>query len=794
MSRCVALSLALALWLLCAFEAFAFDPSILGQADRSVAALRQDLARVQSDLQLLNLPADRIAAVRRELDDIRSRALAGSESLKAPIAEVTQQLNSLGPAPAAGDSEAEAIRDRRATLTGSLSRLHAAEKQLDLIMIESEQLIDRAATAQRDQFFRRIFEPSRSILNPTLWYEGGRGFGVLIARLGNLLAGWWADISGVANFVLLILAPILLAIVIRLFHWGRRWLIVRYGPLVRMRRAPDDTDRLWRIVRGTLLAFLAAAALIFILYVTFRAAQVLTPRFEQLFSALADFVVFTIVMAVAARLIAASGEPQWRIIDADDRAASRFAVLAMLAAIVLQVESFFTELSGILYLPVTFSVAQSAFSALLIIVLIGAIIVVLRNQAGLGEERRGNLYFNWVSPLVPIIWLVLGIAAGALLLGYVALAGFIAEQLVTTAFLIAGLLLVHHLSESVVAASLDSKSRIGQALRRITGLGARGTARLGLFLRTIIDIALIFVGLPLLLLNWTVNWIDFGSWVNAALVGFKIGNVTVSLANILVVVAVVIAGIAVTKLVTRWLDSRVLAQTALDRGVRDSVRKGVSYAGYVVAAGFALSAAGLDFSSLAIIAGALGVGIGFGLQSIVNNFISGLILLAERPVRVGDWIQLTAGEGIIRRMNVRSTEIETFDNCTIIVPNSSLITEAVRNWTHHDTIGRFRVTLTVPYDSDAQFIRETMLKLAKEHTLVLHLPEPRVFLNSLGTTSLEFELRAFVGDVLNAAEVASDIRFALLAAVKEKRIGIAKTPIHDIRIIDGGPLQARAES
>ena len=131
-------------------------------------------------------------------------------------------------------------------------------------------------------------------------------------------------------------------------------------------------------------------------------------------------------------------------------------------------------------------------------------------------------------------------------------------------------------------------------------------------------------------------------------------------------------GIAITRYVTAWLQRRVLTATRLDKGVQDSIRTGAGYFGYILAAGFALSAAGVNFSNLAIIAGALGVGIGFGLQSIVNNFVSGLILLAERPVRVGDWVVTTAGEGIVRTINVRATEIETFDNCTIFIPNSNL--------------------------------------------------------------------------------------------------------------------------
>ncbi len=220
----------------------------------------------------------------------------------------------------------------------------------------------------------------------------------------------------------------------------------------------------------------------------------------------------------------------------------------------------------------------------------------------------------------------------------------------------------------------------------------------------------------------------------------------------------------------QWFNNRILEHSRLDKGVQDSLRKAGSYAGYVAAAGFALNVAGLDFSNIAIIAGALGVGIGFGLQSIVNNFISGLILLAERPIRVGDWVSLPAGEGLVKRINVRATEIETFDSCTIIVPNSDLITKPVNNWTHDDTLGRFTVSVGVAYNSDVEDIRGIMLDIAKAHRKVLTYPEPSALLTSFALNSMTFELRGHVADIFEAAIVASDIRLALAKAFREKGI------------------------
>jgi small-conductance mechanosensitive channel len=189
---------------------------------------------------------------------------------------------------------------------------------------------------------------------------------------------------------------------------------------------------------------------------------------------------------------------------------------------------------------------------------------------------------------------------------------------------------------------------------------------------------------------------------------------------------------------------------------------------------FALTAAGVDVSSLAIIAGALGLGIGLGLQSSINNFVSGIILLAERPIRVGDWASLPEGEGIVRRINVRSTEIETFDSCSIILPNSALVTEPVKNWTHNDDMGRFSIDVVVDYETDPEIMRKLLLDATRAHPKVLSHPAPTVLLTSFGKSGLEFVVRAFVGDVLLGTQVASDIRFSLLSRFRDEGISIAQ--------------------
>ena len=771
-----AILLAIAAIVLIAAKAFAFDEAILAQAERAARSLRQDMETVQKEIALPSVTSDQLIENRRKVEEIRTTALAHVNALNGPFTEVDTQLKSLGPAPEDGN-EAPGIAEQRAALTEMLTRIKTAQGQLGLLVVEAEQTAARISQMQQDRFLERILEPGRSILNWTLWYDAAAGAAVFVQRLSTLIVNWWSTIQGTADPVVLIFVPLSWIVLVVIYRFVRRWFIRRFGGAFRARGAPDDTARLWRIIRGVLFTAIVTAAIIVTVYFVFRIGGIMTPRLELLYSAVADLVFFPVLTGALAYRIAAPRLAAWRTVDVSDGAAQRFAGLASFAALLSAGEEFFAEASAFLFLPPSFIAGQGAVSATLMIVTIAATIVTLRNQPGLpAGSHEGGLYFNWTKPLVPVLWLFVLIAAAALVLGYIRLAGFLGQQVIDTAFLLAGLFIIHHLSDAVVASAFDPQSSFGQVLRRITGLGERGVQRLGLIFRTVFDIALIVFGIPLVLLTWTVTWVDFRSWINTAFIGVQIGDINISLSNVLLLLVILAVGWGITKLFAGWLNARVLSQTQIDKGVRDSVTKGATYAGYILAAAFGLTAAGLDFSNFAIIAGALGVGIGFGLQSIVSNFISGLILLAERPIRAGDWVEVKGGSGLVKQINVRATEIQTFDASTIIVPNSLLISEPVLNYTHRDTIGRFKVRVPVAIGSDPVKAKEIILAAAKNHALVLFRPEPAVVLSDMSEKGYVFDLFGHVGDVMRGGGVASDIRFAILEAFKEAGVELPMDP------------------
>ena len=258
----------------------------------------------------------------------------------------------------------------------------------------------------------------------------------------------------------------------------------------------------------------------------------------------------------------------------------------------------------------------------------------------------------------------------------------------------------------------------------------------------------------------------FRSIWRTAFFGFKVGDVDISPASIVIAIGHFrphLGGGACAAALARGKPS---AATGLDAALGNSITTSLGYVGFILAAGLALGYLGLSFDKLAIVAGALSVGIGFGLQSIINNFVSGLILLWERAVRVGDWIIVGGDQGFVRRINIRSTEIETVDRAQVIIPNSSLITGVVKNLVRNDRTGRIVIPVTVAGAADPEKVREVLFAAAKGNDRVLNIPTPQIFFTGMSGSALTFELAAFIADIETMARVRSDLHFEIFKQIK----------------------------
>ncbi len=299
---------------------------------------------------------------------------------------------------------------------------------------------------------------------------------------------------------------------------------------------------------------------------------------------------------------------------------------------------------------------------------------------------------------------------------------------------------------------------------------------------TIIEPILALLCLLTALFFWGMTAEDFTAWATKYSNGIPIGDMTLDFGSIGSAIMLFFMLYVVMKVIQWFLSSRVFPYTSFDIGVKDAIIAITGYIGIVIAFLASMSALGIDMSKLAIIAGALSVGIGFGLQAIFSNFVSGLILLFERPVKVGDWVVVGEHQGLVKKIRVRSTEIETFWNSSIIVPNSQLISETVTNWTLHDRMGRVDIQVGVAYGSDTQKVKDLLLQVAADNPNVRKIPAPSVLFSNFGDSSLDFELRCFIRNIRDIYRVSSELRFAIDDLFREHNIEIP-FPQRDVHII-----------
>lgn len=263
---------------------------------------------------------------------------------------------------------------------------------------------------------------------------------------------------------------------------------------------------------------------------------------------------------------------------------------------------------------------------------------------------------------------------------------------------------------------------------------------------------------------------------------FRLGNFELSLWTTLYITISLILLVILTGKLKHWITTRAFRNSTLHVSVRQSIGTIVRYVAVVIGFLIIIQTAGIDLTTLNILAGAVGIGIGFGLQNIANNFISGLIILFERPIKIGDRIEVGEVEGDVVAINARSTTVVTNDNIAVIVPNAKLVSENVINWGYTDRKIRFRIPVGVAYGSDPRLVEQLLLDVANNNPDVVDEPAPAVRFLSFGDNSLHFELRAWTSSLLDRkGKLISDLNFAIHDSFKAAGIQIP-FPQRDVHI------------
>jgi potassium-dependent mechanosensitive channel len=739
----------------------------------------QETHRLDLDQTRATLTATETALRDKNPDDaglqaLRAQSDALALALQGAIAELTPRLadsakrldeltpKSGQPAPAtdvaAKDLENEKKRHDR--LDGNLRAARA-------MLLEANDVSTRISAARRQLFATRTFARSSSILNPQLWAAVGRELPVDSAVVRNLADNWIGAIGERPLLAKIGMAAIVIVLALAAAPLG--WLARRFVYRDLGEKAPSRLRRALAAAWTFLIFAVLPLGGLGVLAGALDSFDLSDPSVQGVIDAALEAARVLIAVNALGRAMLAPGRTAWRLVPVSDRSAGILYRLAMTFAAIWAVERL-VEPAADAAASLNLAVATRGVGAIIAAV---AIAYAMRQLGAQPTGAQGSPQSVAWAPLRTLGWAAALIILLAAVTGYVAFATFLLDQAIYLSILGSGLVIADIIAQDGIEAVLKTDAPIGARLVAMAGLRRNGLAQISVTLQGVARVVVLVVAVAAMLKPWGVQSQDMFGSLRAAYFGFSLGGVTLSLSSMIGAAIVFAVAMFLTRLIQNWLSSRFLPQTRLDAGVRNSVRTIFGYIGVIVAALLAGAQIGLDVQKLALIAGGLSVGIGFGLQAIANNFVSGLILLWERTIRVGDLVVVGSDQGFVRAIKARATEIETFDRGSLIVPNSNFVSGVVKNWVHNDRVGRIIIAINVTYESDVDQVRDLMIAAAKAQEQVLAIPGPSVLFAEFGDWSLKFNLVCFVDDIEQAERTRSDINFEVLRRMREAGLRIA---------------------
>ena len=656
------------------------------------------------------------------------------------IETIETQIESLGLKPESG---IDPLEDRRVALDKQLAKLNEPIVRAQEAFNRADGMISEIDTLISQRQASEFLQLGPSILNPLLWGSSLGDVFKSFATLSKETSGVLSSTYFQDQFSDRLISVLLISIFSIL-------LFIYSGSI--SNQLKTATKRFEKVIEFLSLCFKYLLRYL-ALYSLINLAQSLS-IFGIRGDLIADNFYLWIGYFIFAFWLVERLQRSWQVSATNNLSVKNLRNFAIFSPLLLMAQDFGSDLARLQLLEQqSFSVVTSAIT-ILAGILLWRISVLLKSVISstatlsslqlklLGFLRRILLGVAVISPLIAAI-------------GYVNAGSAIALPMIKTLGLLALIVILQRLTFDVYAAILNKSEEEADALAPV-------------LLGFIITISV----LPFFAIIWgtrvsslTELWIQFQD-------GIKIGDSRISPLDFLTFILLFTIGYMLTRVVQSALRGSILPKTNLDSGAQNALVAGLGYIGIFIAALVSISSTGLDLSSLAIVAGALSVGIGFGLQNIVSNFVSGVILLIERPISQGDWIEVSGKMGYVRNISVRSTRIETFDRTDVIIPNADLVSGVVTNWTRGNTIGRVIIPVGVAYGTDTKKVEKILRDIISKNEHVAKDPAPGVVFQGFGADSMDFEIRAILSDVNYMLSVKSDVNHEIVKRFNKEGIEI----------------------
>ena len=738
-------------------------------ADQRLDVLRKQITTIQKtldgdadvpDAALSQMKADALAAS-AEADKVAA-------DIEPQLASVQARLAELGK-PADGAKDAPDVAAQRNQLDRSSSALDAQVKLARLLSVEATQASEQATTVRRSQLQARLGERTSSILAGAFWKQLHAEWPqthLRLQNLGNELVNAARTTPGSVWAIIFVGIVLVLAASI----WISRHLLMLTSTRVPHGRLRRSLHALAVLVLATATPGLVAELLAFGL----RWSGALSDKTGVFLSSLIGIICFAGFTAGLGHALLSPNRTSWRLLPLSDALAARMGRYPTVFAFVMVLVWAAERVSIVINTGLSTAVAINCIVALVLSITVAY--GLLRAERCWRQVRAADPASPttplWLRCVVVIMWLALAASLVSLLVGYVAFGSFVTKQITWIMVVVCTTYLLTVLVDDVCMLLASTPPPPDSANPVLATPKARDQA--AVLLSGLGRALIVLLMLMLLLAPFGEGPAELFQRLGKLQDGLSIGEVAIRPGSVIQALLVLLVGYIGVGFFKRWLQNSYLPTTNLDSGMQVSFLTLFGYIGGVAAVALALSAAGIGLERIAWVASALSVGIGFGLQAVVQNFVSGLILLAERPVKVGDWVSLGGVEGDIRRINVRATEIQMGDRSTVIVPNSEFITKTVRNVTHASPLGLVQIKLPLPLGTDAEAARALILSAFVDNHDVLDTPAPNVQLDGIDNGNLMFNATGFASSPRLTYGIRSALLFELLKRLDAAEISISK--------------------
>lgn len=701
----------------------------------------------------------------------RSRAKAATD-----LDAVQKKLNALGPAPENGAKETPAIAKQRREFNQKADNCKALITQADLAKTKIEELNGLILNIRNQELLNNILAKQSSIFHPQEFWSSLVSFATFVYELAKSPLSWYRGLSAtdqtlINNNILYVLLTMTVSLLIAVYlsRYLKKW----FGYKKSIEN-PDYSQKvraaLWMFVaRGLIPAAIIGAFLIWLK----NNSVINTGSFGVFLKTTAVYLLYYYLSKAVVRVIFTPHSPKWRIFEVCDEKALSISSALIFSIAAVSIVSYFQSLanqtdnnSDIIYALKIFANAVKAFCIILVANRF------LYNNSSLSDDELNNENdevgeLSTSSKISLAITFFMTAAFSVSLFGYIRLSEFIVNRFIISALIIGVFYIFDKLIRVMFHQILLFKFWI-----RTFRINRRRLVKTEFWFGLLLTPFLFVLACLILLAVWGVSVDILINNVKNFLVGFNIGGVRISISSISLGLISFFVTTALFKMLKNSFLTGNLSKIDMDDGIRNSLVSAIGFLGFIFSGLLAIAVMGGSLSSIAIIAGALSFGAGMGLQNMVSNLVAGMTILFERPIKVGDWVIINGEEGIVKQINMRSTELETWSKANVIIPNSDILSKSLTNLTYSNRMGRAEIVVGVGYDSDIELVKKTLLEIAADTPDVMKNPAPNVAFTALADSSLNFQLNAYTANVSNKAGISNFIREEIIKRFKKLNIEI----------------------